>query len=135
MIRLEILSSPDKNVISQFIFYQNQIYLGSKGHNLAIGDKGLLDCHAMIEVVNNDLLIHPQKGVEYYLIDGKRSTTIRKIKTHQLITISSTQLKVLYFEETNFKTKKNILDNKFEKLINNSSPLLPVIEQLGQTMK
>jgi hypothetical protein len=89
----------------------------------------------MIEVVEKDLILHPQNGVESYLIDGKRSSTIRKIKTNQIITIGSTSFKVLNFQETDFKSKKTILDEKLNKLIEENSPRLAVIEKLGRMMK
>jgi hypothetical protein len=135
MILLEITDSPDKNVLNKFEFFQNQLYLGRNSVSLNINDPSLLDSHVMIEVVEKDLILHPQNGVESYLIDGKRSSTIRKIKASQIITIGSTSFKVLNFQETDFKTKKSILDEKLNKLIEENSPRLAVIEKLGKMMK
>ena len=89
----------------------------------------------MIEVVEKDLIIHPQKGVESYLIDGKRSSSIRKIKSGQVITIGSTKFKVLSFEETPVSSKKKILDEKLNRLLEANSPRLVVIEKLAKIMK
>jgi hypothetical protein len=135
MILLEITTSPDKNVLNKFEFFQNQLYLGRHSVSLNINDPSLLDSHVMIEVVENDLILHPQSGVASYLIDGKRSSTIRKIKANQIITIGATSFKVLSFQETDFKTKKTILDEKLNKLIEENSPRLAVIEKLGRMMK
>jgi hypothetical protein len=135
MIQVEILSGPDKNVLTKFEFHQNQIYLGKKSLNLNIEDPGLLDSHIMIEVIENELILHPQPGVSSYLLDGKRATTIRKIKPLQTITIGNTALRVLRFEETNFSTKKQVLDRKLAELIETNSPKLAVIEKLGRMMK
>lgn len=135
MIFLEITTSPDKNVLNKFEFFQNQLYLGRHSGTLNISDPSLLDSHVMIEVVEKDLILHPQAGVESYLIDGKRSSTIRKIKINQLITIGATSFRVLNFQETQFKTKKATLDEKLSKLIEENSPRLAVIEKLGKMMK
>jgi hypothetical protein len=135
MIHLEIISSPDSNILTQFQFFQNEVYLGRNSGNLHIQDPALLGSQVMVEVVEKDLIIHPQKGVESYLIDGKRSSTIRKIKSGQIITIGTTSFKVLGFEETQNQSKKQILDKKLNKLVEENSPRLSIIEQLANLMK
>jgi hypothetical protein len=135
MIHLEIISSPDSNILAQFQFFQNEVYLGRSSGNLHIHDPALLGSHVMVEVVEKDLIIHPQKGIDFYLIDGKRSSSIRKIKTGQIITIGTTTFKVLNFEETQNQTKKQILDEKLNQLIEGNSPRLAVIEKLANLMK
>ena len=135
MIHLEIISSPDSNILAQFQFFQNEVYLGRNSGNLHIHDPALLGSHVMVEVVEKDLIIHPQKGIDFYLIDGKRSSSIRKIKTGQIITIGTTTFKVLNFEETQNQTKKQILDEKLNQLIEGNSPRLAVIEKLANLMK
>ena len=135
MIHLEIISSPDSNILTQFQFFQNEVYLGRNSGNLHIQDPALLGSQVMVEVVEKDLIIHPQKGVESYLIDGKRSSTIRKIKPGQVITIGTTNFKVLGFEATQNQTKKQILDKKLNQLVEENSPRLAIIEQLANLMK
>ena len=135
MIQLEITNSPDKNILADFQFCQNEVYLGRSSGNLQIKDSELRESHLMIEVIEKDLIIHPQKGVESYLIDGKRSSTIRKIKAGQVITIGTTTFKVVRFEETPVVSKKKILDEKLNKLIEANSLRLVVIEKLAKLMK
>ena len=79
MIHFEVTQSPDNEVLEKFQYFQNQIYLGSKRCNLNIRDKEIYETHLMIEVVENQLLVHPQKEVAFFLINGKRATNIRKI--------------------------------------------------------
>lgn len=135
MIHLEITSSPDKNIITDFKFHQNEVYLGHSSGNLHIKDSAVRESHVMIEVVERDLIIHPQKGVESYLIDGKRSTAIRKISLGQVLTIGSTTFKIIGFEETIISSKKKILDEKLNKLMESNSQRLVVIEKLAKLMK
>jgi ASC-1-like (ASCH) protein len=135
MIHLEIINSPDKNILSDFQFFQNEVYLGRSSGNLFINDPELNKSHVMVEVVEKDLIIHPQKGVESYLIDGKRASNIRKIKAGQIITVGKTTFKVLSFEVTEFQNKKKILDEKLGKLIESNSPRLVVIEKLAKLAK
>lgn len=135
MIHIEILSSPDTDVITSFQFFQNVIYLGHSSGNIFIKDPELKASHLMIEVVEKDLIVHPQKDVESYLIEGKRSSTVRKIKINQPITIGTTTLKVLAYEETSFDSKKNVLEEKLSKLMEADSMRMPVIEKLTKIMK
>jgi hypothetical protein len=135
MIHLEITKSPDKNVLTDFKFHQNEVYLGNSSGTLHIKDSALRESHVMIEVVERDLIVHPQKGVDAYLIDGKRSSSIRKITIGQVITIGTTTFKVIAFEETLVSSKKKILDEKLNKLLEESSQRLVVIEKLAKLMK
>jgi hypothetical protein len=135
MIHLEILTSPDKNIETQFQFFQNEVYLGFSSGNLHIKDAELKASHVMIEVVEKDLIIHPQKDVESYLIDGKRASNVRKIKMNQKITVGKTTFKVVNFEETTFHSKKSILDSKLNQLVEENSPRLAAIEKIAKLMK
>lgn len=135
MIQFEITTCPDSNVIAPFTFYQNQIYLGKSTGDLWINDNSLLASHAMLEVIEKDLLFHPQKGVEFYLLNGKRSSSIRKLKINDTITLGKTTIKIVNFQETQRDSKKVILNNKLNKLIEENSQRLTVVEKLTKLMK
>jgi hypothetical protein len=135
MIHFEVIESPDQNVLSGFKYFQNQIYLGRSTGDLWINDNSLLTSHVMLEVIGKELLIHPQRGVEFYLINGKRASNIRKLKVNDKITLGSTLIKVISFEETIRESKKEILNNKLNKLIDENSSRLNVVEKLTQLMK
>lgn len=135
MIEIEFIDSPDPRIKESFTFHLNQLYLGRMGENLFILDPDLKDSHVLIEIIENELLIHPQSGVDSYLIDGKRASTIRKIKPNQKITIGGTTFKINRFEETKFATKKSILDNKLAALMEKEDIKLNSIEVLAKAMK
>jgi pSer/pThr/pTyr-binding forkhead associated (FHA) protein len=135
MIKFQITESPDQEVVSTFEYFHNLIYIGRTLGNLTIHDPQLLRSHLLIEVVGTDVIVHPQKEVEHYLLNGKRATTPRKIKVGDVITFGKTALKVLAFEETPPSSKKNILNEKLNALIEAGSPKLPVIEALSKLSK
>lgn len=135
MIHIDIIQGPDSDSLSLFQFFQNELYIGNSTGNLIIRDPELYASHLMLEVVENDLLVHPQKNVESYLIDGKRASTIRKVKRGQILTIGSTQMKIINFESTAFKSKKSLLDDKLAELVETNSPRLQTVEQLAKMMK
>jgi hypothetical protein len=135
MLVFEFIKSPDKDVMSIFQYFQNEIYIGRSSGNLLIKDPSLCESHLMVEVIGTDLIVHPQKNVNHYLIDGKRSTTVRKIKIGQVITIGKTDFKITHFEETIFRTKKTILDEKLTQLIEANSSRVEIVELLAKLMK
>lgn len=135
MINLEIQKSTDNNVLNTYQFFQNQIYLGKSTGDLCIDDNGILPSHVMLEVLGKELLIHPQKGVDFFLINGKRASNIRKLKMNDLITLGNTIIKICAFEETEIPVKRIILDKKLNQLVAEDSNRLPIIERLTQLMK
>ncbi len=135
MINLEIQKSTDNNVLNNYQFFQNQIYLGRNTGDLCIEDNSILPSHVMLEVLGKELLIHPQKGVDFFLINGKRASNIRKLKMNDLITLGNTIIKICIFEETEIPVKRIILDKKLNQLVAEDSNRLPIIERLTQLMK
>ena len=135
MIHFEITKSPDLNVISTFKYFKNEIYLGKNALDLNIVDSSLKKEHLLLEIPENDLLIHPQKDVEFYLLNGKRATSIRKLKVGDEIIIGNTHLKILGYEKTVNPSKKEILDKKLTKLIESNSQRISVIEKITKLMK
>jgi hypothetical protein len=89
----------------------------------------------MLEVIGNDLLVHPQKEVPFYLINGKRASAIRKLKVGDQITIGQTILQISVFAESEKESKKQILNEKLNQLIETSASRLSVIEALSKLMK
>jgi hypothetical protein len=135
MIHFQVTESLDQNVLSAFKYFQNQIYIGRSSGDLWIMDHSLLPSHLMLEVIGEDLLIHPQKGVEFYLINGKRASNIRKLKINDKVFFGNTMIKILEFEATVRKSKKDILNNKLNKLIEENSGRLNAVEKLTKLMK
>lgn len=135
MIHFEITQSPDLNVLTSFRFMKNEIYLGRRAHDLSISDLALKNIHLLLEIPETELLIHPQKDVDHYLINGKRATSIRKLKIGDTVSFGQSILKIIAFERTSFPTKKELLDKKLADLIEKGSPRLSVIESITKQMK
>jgi hypothetical protein len=130
MIQIEILESPDKNVLTSFKYFQNMIYIGRSQGDLWIIDSELQTTHVMLEVVGEDLLIHPQRTVSHYLLNGKRATNVRKLKVDDAITIGRTKLRVVSYSETIVLKKKDILSQRLEAFIQANDPRVSLIEKL-----
>lgn len=135
MIAFEITETPDPNVKTQFRFHKNDIYLGRKSGDLLIDDPGVFNSHLLIEIQENELLVHPQKGVESFLLNGKRATTIRKIKVGDTLGLGSTTVKILEYVLTPDRSKKTVLNQKLNQMIDTNSASLAAVEKLSLMMK
>lgn len=136
MISFKILSSPDYEINTQtYTYYQNIIYLGFAQGHFFIKDSELIDNHLMLEVLDNDLLLHPNPKIESFLIDGKRATSVRKLKINQIVTIGNTQIQILDFKNTEHLTRKEILDAKLNQILERDDSRLTIIEKLSGLMK
>jgi hypothetical protein len=135
MIQFEITESPDQDVVGDYHLFKNEIYLGTLLTDIIIKDPEIRKSHAFIEVVENVLLFHPQKDVSFYLLNGKRALTIRKLKAGDVIQIGKTKIKIIGFNFSANPSRKEILDNKLQQFMNQQDARLEVIEKLGQLMK
>ncbi len=135
MIQFEITESPDQDVVGDYHLFKNEIYLGTLLTDIIIKDPEIRKSHAFIEVVENVLLFHPQKDVPFYLLNGKRALTIRKLKAGDVVQMGQTKIKIIGFSFSANQTRKEILDNKLQQFMNQQDARLDVIEKLGQLMK
>lgn len=135
MIHIEVVSSPDNRVIYPFTFYKNQILIGKTQGDICINDPSLNKTHMMLEIVDEQLFLHPMKDTAYFLLNNKRSTTIKKIKTNDTFTIGNTLIKIINFSINPKISKKNILNLSLDRLIEENSPKLNLIENLSKLMK
>lgn len=135
MISFQVTDSPDPNVLRIFTFFQNLIYLGRKRGNLCINDPKIQESHLLIEVVERHLQVHPQPGVDFYLLNEKRTTEIRKLKVGDTVSVGQTRILITGFEETPEESKKEFLDRKMAELFAAGSPKLDIIEELAQRGK
>lgn len=134
MIRLECTQSPDSNSLGTYEFQQNMIYLGRKDTDIITQDLSWPLQTMVFEVVEDQFYIHPQKELPFFLVNGKRSTGVKKIKPGELITIGHTVFKLIKFSLTNYPVKKQILDEKLQDIVNTDSPKLEVIRRLTEMM-
>lgn len=135
MIQFEITESPDQDVIGDYLLSKNEIYLGSLLTDIIIHDPEIRKSHAFVEVIEDKLLFHPQKDVPFYLLNGKRALTIRKLKAGDMVQIGKTKIKIVGFNYTANPTRKEILDSRLQQFIDRQDSRLTVIEKLGQLMK
>lgn len=134
MIKLECLQATDSNAVGFYEFGQNIIYLGRKNTDIILQDYSWPENAMFFEVVDDHFYVHPQKDLEFYLVNGKRCTGVKKVKKNEIITIGSAKFKIIDFHKSHFLTKKEILDEKLNTIIESHSPKIDIIRKLTEVM-
>ncbi len=134
MIKIECLSSPDLNATGIYDFGQNMIYIGRTNTDITLIDLAWPQNAMVLEVIDEQFFVHPQKDLEFFLVNGKRCTGVKKIKRNDLITLGETVFKLVDFSESHFKSKKQILDEKLGQLVSSNDPKLNIIRKLTEVM-
>ncbi|GEM_PF-1233013 len=134
MIKIECLKTPDTNALGLFEYGQNMIYLGRKETDFMLQDLSWPQNAMFFEVVEDKFYIHPQKSLDFFLINGKRCTGVKKIKRNEIITIGETEIKLIDYSFSIFESKKKILDQKLKSIVETNSPKLDVVRQLTEIM-
>ena len=132
MIKLEVIHASDSDLLGEFIFLKNLIYIGNKIGDLRINSPLILNQHLFIEIVENKLIAHPHKDVDFYLVDGKRTTNIKILKPLSTIDLGDIKFRILQFETGRYLNTKDSLNEQTDKLIKLKHPLLNTLQKLRE---
>lgn len=136
MITIELTKCPDPLKIGEYPFHKNQIYIGSNiSADLYINDPNVYFNHFFIEIVENKLLLHPHQSSDYFLIDGKRTTSMRYLKAGQKVGLNSIEFTIKSFSETLVQTFRDTLNTNTDQLINENSQLINFISKIEEQLR
>lgn len=134
MIQIKVLHSPDENKIGTVVFNKNLIYVGNDHLcDLNLKDSEVIPNHLIIEVVEGKMLAHPHRDIEYFLVNGKRSTGHKTLSAGNKIKVGSSEFVVENFIETPQIIYKDYLNSLTDELINTESPLLDIIQEIQKS--
>ncbi len=131
MIQLTVNTSLDINKIGEMAFNKNLIYIGNDHLcDLYLKEDKILANHLIIEIVESKMIIHPHKDIEYFLVNGKRSTGHKFVSPGNKVKIGDTEFTITNFIETNYTPIKEQLNKLTDTLITEESPFLDIIQQV-----
>ena len=97
MINLKITDSVDPEKIGNYTFHKNLIYIGNKySCDIYIKDNSIISNHIFIEVIEQRLLVHLNKEIDFILINGKRTTGHKYVGVGETISIGKNTWYLLY---------------------------------------
>jgi hypothetical protein len=133
MIHLEITKSNNSDHLGEYQFHKDLIYIGSNlSADIYLPEKEILTNHLFIEVVEGKLLVHPSREADFFLVDGKRTTSVRYIKINQKISVGETEILIKSFSVSPMVSLREKLNEKTDQLINAKSDMLDLIAKLEE---
>ncbi len=135
MFKISVINANDKNRMGDYIFHKNLIYVGSNSDaDLYAPTEEVQKNHIFLEVIENDLLIHLGKEIEYILINTKRTISFKKLKVGDTVQIGTLILKIEAFELTEKISTREYLKNEVERIKKNNPDKLKVLKSLSDAL-
>lgn len=131
MIQVTVKTSGDPNKIGSVVFNKNLIYVGNDHLcDLNIIEDGIIPNHLIIEIAEGKLIAHAHKEVPHFHVNGKRTNGHKIIQAGNKIKIGNTEFVVDNFIETIHPQVKDKLNQITDKLIQEESPILDIIQEI-----
>ena len=130
MITLNITSSPDSEILGEYLTFSNEIIVGrSTQCTLPIVDNLISDVHALIRLSKTVLIVKCTDENDYYFINGKKYLGEKKIDINDVLKIGNTEINITSF---NFDPKSSPGDFKeyYKKTITKYPETTIVLEAL-----
>ena len=121
MIQLEFTKAPNEELLGLWHWGSSYLTLGGKG--VPVSSVEL----AEIEIVKGEILFKPLPNLEFYLINGKRSTQPRHLQMNDKISFHNISFKIISFYESHFPNKNDDLKAKLNGLKVTEDSLLDII--------
>lgn len=125
MIKIEIIESKDLETLGPKIFFKNQIYIGNNSNDIHITED--VEANYLSLEINEIGINAFITGDTHFLHNGKRAESGRKLNFGDTITIAETTLKVIDAEYQVYKTKTQILEERFSEIEEKDPSLVNII--------
>lgn len=131
MIELEILKADDHNRIGHYIFYKDQLSFGSSQEDdLLSFNTHTIPKHILFKLKDAHIYVHLNNTIKHIHVNGKKTTSLKKIKTADIIEIADTQMRVTAFSKENNITRKDFLDRRVSELRENPIELVSILQSI-----
>ncbi len=133
MIKIKILSCPNKEIIGSVEFFSNIIEIGSSNGDVLLLSKDYMNHLFYLEAIENHIQIIPNPNLDHYLVNGKRSLSQRKLEKGDEITYKDFHFKVEDFLFDPPKDFEKIISENFSNL-NEEDDLYQILINLDQEL-
>ena len=132
MITITITASSDSDRLGEFKFFKDLIYVGSNHDaDVYLPSDEVKNNHIFIEIIEEKLIVHLGRDIDHILVNGKRTSTFKKLKIGDVIGIGYTKLRVDSFEESKTLSTKELTKQRLASLENHNPQLFKVIKAYG----
>jgi hypothetical protein len=133
MISIKILECSNSNLIGNTVFYSNLIEIGSTNGDILLQSKDYMNHLFYVETVEDYIQIIPNPNIDFYLLNGKRSLSQRKLQKSDTITYNDFVFSVIDFSYTEMINYDDIISKKFNDL-NEEEDLHKLLVKLDQEL-
>lgn len=129
MIKIDIKKSGKREFIGEQAFYFNILTLGSKGSDIPLSD--LKENIFVLAILDGKLEASIAKGVDFFLLNGKRSLKSKTLRPGDKIEFLDCQFEVINFHQT-IKPEVSSLAQKLERIKENDPEGYQVIQKIKE---
>ncbi len=134
MIEISVTKADDDAYLGTWRFPKNQVYLGYPEGDIA--PRSLAHSFLfLVEIVEGQLQVEPHPKLEFWLLNGKRATKARRVRPGDLLRVADVEFKILAAQESEVRSKKQILDARLKALVSQEAPVLSLVQLLNPKTK
>jgi pSer/pThr/pTyr-binding forkhead associated (FHA) protein len=132
MITLEVLNSLDEDILGEYAYEFDCIYIGrSKKADLIFNDENLPLKFLTIKFVQSSLVVQSEPNTPFYFVNGKKLSGVRKLKINDLIQFGPNKIQIKNFNNDNI-SDENDLTTAYTNLNMNAPELKFVLDFLEE---
>lgn len=135
MLKIKILNSPDSEILGERETFKNLISIGNQIGDLIIRDPDIVDYHLSFECNPDGLILHLNKDISHFHLNGKKTSGIISINNSDQIKIGATTFEIIDFSHTPKYSRKEQLETAIQKLIAQDAPVLEVLAKFEERME
>ena len=133
MINIDIISARDSNLLGNYHFLKNIVYVGSNHQSdIYCPNTNLSDIHFFIEILENKLILHVNQKAEAILVNSKRTTHFKNLKVGDIIEVDHIKFKITDFSYHKMISKKEKLNELVASLEQRDPELLEIISLMSK---
>lgn len=131
MIEVKVIESEDISKLGNFKFFMEKITIGSDiENNLFISSSAFPKSALKLFIEDNKFYSEAHKDIDYYHVNGKKTTGRKLLKVGDSVKISSSVFEVINFLQDPIESKSEILNKRVEQLQNEGSPLIEIMQSM-----
>ena len=133
MIEIELTNTESSDQNGRIKFGKNSISIGNHPYcDLYLPHPDLIRDHVIFNIENNKIHLHPNKLINFVIVDGKRTTSAIIFKIGSVLVLGPFNIKLLTFEISEFIPMNKKINEITDKLIQEKSPFLDILKSFNE---
>jgi hypothetical protein len=135
MIKVEIIKTPDSEVLGVKEFFKDKINIGIDRGDIKINDEHLIEYHLALEIFNGQLYPLLNGKLNYFHLNSKKVSGEFPLKLEDQIKIGETEMIIRDFRQESEETYIDTYKEKLKKMIDNNDPFIEKMKEIRKYIK